>query len=663
MGSWNILSLSDDHRLPHLSDELSRMKVDIVGLSETRRPGSGEISSKGYTYYWSGMSNDHRLRGVAIGISRRLQPSVVEVTPVDERIMRVRLKHTLGFMSLVAVYAPTEVCETEEKDMFYAKLDSVLDQCPSRDTLVVLGDFNATTGTERDGYEICLGPHGSGTRNTNGSLLLNLARSRRLRIGGSWFQRPELHRWTWYSNAGGVAKEIDHILVSTRWRILQNCRVYRSAEFFATDHRLVVASLKLHVKSKKLSGCNQPVLHLEKLKDLECAQEYAVSVSNRFEVLGALDDPVELWDTFKRETLQAAKECVGERPRQRGGVASAGTLENIEESRAARLAGDRARYRALSRRTRTLLRRDKERFVRGLVEEVEGHLNVNDLRPAYRALKRLSSKSTSRISAIRKADGCLVSDIDGQLARWAEYFEQLFMAEPPSGQLQAAGLQVLNADPAINEAPPSLDEVREAVAKLKGGKAAGICNISAELLKAGGDAMIRGLHAVLSAVWRSGTIPPDWKRGLVVPIWKGKGDRQDCNNYRGITLLSVPGKVLAHILLTRIRCHLLKHQRSEQSGFTPGKSTTDRILALRVLMERRREFWHGFLAAYVDLKKALDSVHREAVWSILRLWGVPAENIGLITWLYFGTKSTLALRVLWHQGYFGTKCTLVAIEL
>ncbi|KAG0717729.1 Craniofacial development protein 2 [Chionoecetes opilio] len=164
--SWNVLSLSDDRRLPLLSGELSRLRVDVVGLSETRRPGSGETSSGGYTYYWSGMSNGHRDRGVAIGISSKLQPSVVEVTPVDERIMRVRMKHTLGFMSLVAVYAPTEVRKTEEKEMFYAKLNSVLDQCPPRDTLIVLGDFNATTGTVRDGYELCVGPHGSGTRNT-----------------------------------------------------------------------------------------------------------------------------------------------------------------------------------------------------------------------------------------------------------------------------------------------------------------------------------------------------------------------------------------------------------------------------------------------------------------------------------------------------------------
>ncbi|KAG0714105.1 LINE-1 retrotransposable element ORF2 protein [Chionoecetes opilio] len=168
--------------------------------------------------------------------------------------------------------------------------------------------------------------------------------------------------------------------------------------------------------------------------------------------------------------------------------------------------------------------------------------------------------------------------------------------------------------------------------------------LNAELLKAGGEAMIRGLHAVLTAVWQSGTIPPDWKRGLVIPIWKGKGDRQDCNNYRGITLLSIPGKVLAHLLLTRIRSHLVKHQRPQQSGFTPGKSTTDRILALHVLMERRREFRQGMLAAYVDLKKAFDSVHRESLWDLLRLRGILARTIGLITGLYSGTESAVKCR-------------------
>ena len=161
--------------------------------------------------------------------------------------------------------------------------------------------------------------------------------------------------------------------------------------------------------------------------------------------------------------------------------------------------------------------------VRSLTEDVEGHLNVNDLKPAYRALKKLLSNSTFQVIAIRTADGCLILDMDGQMAHWTEYFKQLLKVNPPSEQLQTTGLQVAGDDLPINEAAPSIDEVKESVAKLMGGKAAGICNISAQ-------------------------------------SWKGKGNRQDSNNYRGITLLSIPGKVLTPLLLMRNHSYLLKYQ-------------------------------------------------------------------------------------------------------
>ena len=98
-------------------------------------------------------------------------------------------------------------------DAFYATLESVVDQCPRRDTLLVLGDFNASTGTDRDGYETCVGPHRSGTMNQNNTKFLDFARSHGLRVARSWIQGPQAHRWTWYSNAGRVAKEIDHVIV------------------------------------------------------------------------------------------------------------------------------------------------------------------------------------------------------------------------------------------------------------------------------------------------------------------------------------------------------------------------------------------------------------------------------------------------------------------
>ena len=225
-----------------------------------------------------------------------------------------------------------------------------------------------------------------------------------------------------------------------------------------------------------------------------------MTVSNLIEVFYALEDPIELWDTFKHETLETVRDCVGGRSRSQGGFALVETLDTIEKSRAARLAGSRDRYRALSRRIRTLLSRDNERYIRSLAEDVEGHLNANDLKPAYRALKKLRFMSTSQVSVIQTADSCLVSDTDGQMARWAEYLEQLFKVNPPSGWLQTTGLQVMDADLPINEAAPSIVEFEESLTKLRGGKAV-ICNINAELFKSGDESMIHGLHAVLTAVW------------------------------------------------------------------------------------------------------------------------------------------------------------------
>ena len=72
-----------------------------------------------------------------------------------------------------------------------------------------MGDFNASSGADRDCCETSVRPHGSGTVNQDSMKFLDFARSRGLRVAGSWFQRPQVHHWIWCSNAGGVVKEID----------------------------------------------------------------------------------------------------------------------------------------------------------------------------------------------------------------------------------------------------------------------------------------------------------------------------------------------------------------------------------------------------------------------------------------------------------------------
>ena len=84
----------------------------------------------GYTYCWTGRSDGDHAQGVAVAVSNKLTPTITEVTLVNERIMRLRIRHSLGVISLVSVYAPNEASNLTMKDTFYATLESVVDQCP-----------------------------------------------------------------------------------------------------------------------------------------------------------------------------------------------------------------------------------------------------------------------------------------------------------------------------------------------------------------------------------------------------------------------------------------------------------------------------------------------------------------------------------------------------
>jgi len=88
------------------------------------------------------------------------------------------------------------------------------------------------------------------------------------------------------------------------------------------------------------------------------------------------------------------------------------------------------------------------------------------------------------------------------------------------------------------------------------------------LLKAGGACCTEWLTNIICKAWDTGSAHDDWKKGIILPFYKGKGSRTDCRNYRDITLLSVPGKVYAHVLLNRIKARLHHLRRTKQWFYT-----------------------------------------------------------------------------------------------
>ena len=124
------------------------------------------------------------------------------------------------------------------------------------------------------------------------------------------------------------------------------------------------------------------------------------------------------------------------------------------------------------------------------------------------------------------------------------------------------------------------------IKSLKTGKAAGEDDIRPEMLKAmnmlyGG----RWLTLVCKVACRTGKAPKQWQTSVIIPIHK-KGDKRKCTNYRGISLISVPGKVYAKCLEKKYHEIVESKLTDAQCGFRPGRSTMDQIFALQQIFEK-----------------------------------------------------------------------------
>ncbi|XP_069979425.1 uncharacterized protein [Penaeus vannamei] len=209
----------------------------------------------------------------------------VEMAALLECIMEMRLKLAFGFMSHIAVYAPTDVCKLDVKEISYTKLAAVSDSYPWRNIQIGLGDFNTVSGCDRAGY-MSVGPHGSGpdAGSENSLLFRDFARSQKLRISGSWYQCPDPHHWTWYSDGGCIGVP-SSVVLTIDWMWLPSG-----------------STSKLPSSPMITRGC----LNLDRLKEGECSKGFAEAVSSRFAALKDLTGFALPWNTFKCETLEAA---------------------------------------------------------------------------------------------------------------------------------------------------------------------------------------------------------------------------------------------------------------------------------------------------------------------------------------------------------------------
>jgi len=138
-------------------------------------------------------------------------------------------------------------------------------------------------------------------------------------------------------------------------------------------------------------------------------------------------------------------------------------------------------------------------------------------------------------------------------------------------------------------------------------KTTGTDNINAELLQAAGPHMTQRIQELILNTWRSEKMPSEWNKSIICPIYKN-GEKSECSNYRGISLLNTVHKILATAINNRLKTYAEDLLSQEQNGFRRNKSTTDNIFIMRQILEKCYEYNIEMHVFFIDYKQAFDSL-------------------------------------------------------
>ena len=293
--------------------------------------------------------------------------------------------------------------------------------------------------------------------------------------------------------------------------------------------------------------------------------------------------------------------------------------------------------RAARSKTQQTARRCANEYWQNLCANIQAAADSGQSKGMYEGIKTATGPTCLKTAALKAKTGEVITDQSKQLQRWVEHYLELYSTQ---NIVTDAALGALPDLPVMEELDekPTLEELSKAIDCLSCGKAPGKDGIPPEVLKHGKAAVLQPLHVLLCLCWEQGHIPQDMRDANIVTLYKNKGDRSDCNNYWGISLV---GKVFVRVTLSRLQSLASRVYPESQCGFKAGRSTVDMIFSLRQLQEKCREQQQPLFLAFVDLITAFDLVSRSGLFQILQKIGFPPKLLAIITSFHKDMHSTV----------------------
>ncbi|KAI0225359.1 hypothetical protein LSAT2_023805 [Lamellibrachia satsuma] len=254
IGTWNVRTLRAAGKLKELTHEMERCRWNLLGLAEMRWKSFGETSTEeGHKVYFSGKNDKHE-QGVGFLVHKDIVNTVMGCRPISSRLITIRLKATPFNMTVIQVYAPTSDYDDSEVEDFYGQLQEVIEETPKKDSLIVLGDWNAKVGKDAhtNWQDICRHFCNVET-NERGHRFLEFVMYNELTLINTFGPHKTSRRWTWHSQDGKHHNHFDYIFVKRRFHTGVN--IVRTRSFpgadIGSDHDLLMTNF--HIRLKRIS--------------------------------------------------------------------------------------------------------------------------------------------------------------------------------------------------------------------------------------------------------------------------------------------------------------------------------------------------------------------------------------------------------------------------
>ena len=625
VATWNVRTLYQSGKLENVKQEMTRLNINILGISETRWSKSGHFMIDGFKMIYSG--GDKHERGVGLLMDSDISKCVLGYWTLSDRVLLVKIQGHPFNLAIVVVYAPTAESTEEEIDSFYDILEKAKSQCKTNEITIIMGDLNAKVGSGREGKTV--GQHGLGERNDRGDRLVQWCESKDMIITNTWFKEHPRRLYTWRSPGDRSRNQIDFIVINNRFkRAVKGVKTYPGADC-GSDHVPVVATFQCKLKRLKRTRTEQK-LDFEKLSEPTLRLQYSVQVKNRFERLVDEGDDTN-WDTVRDILVQTAKETL---PRKERRARQKWMTEDILS-----MMGNRQKirdrqgqeYRELDNKIKKKCSEAKEKWLNDQCSGIEGQFGV-DL-GVYKKIEEISGKKAgcSRSGCIKSKDGSMLVEKDSILSRWSEYIGELFHDVR----------EVMPSFPESEEGPKILrSEVRTAIKMMRRNKAPGPDGVVIEMIDALEEYGVEKLTDVINKIYNDGQFPKDLAQSIFIALPKKHG-AVDCEQHRTISLMSHVTKIVLRILLLRARSRITPEIGNQQFGFVKDAGTRNGIFVVRSITERAVEMQKDVFVCFIDYTKAFDKVKHKELFEDLSSLDLHGKDLRLMTSLYWNQSACI----------------------